>query len=128
MSWTRQYHVHWPFTFARPRSVKRSRRVSAFRLPNSGSTVVTRGPYVARQTLVALSPLRGERRLGVGRVVGAVTLEHGRGGGLEPGGLALDVGAYAALLLRRVTRHLHPVDREQLAPDQDLSVANSEYD
>jgi len=42
------HSVHCPLTFARPRSVKRSRPLFARTLPNTGSTVAKRRPYASR--------------------------------------------------------------------------------
>lgn len=57
----------------------------------------------------------------------AVAVEHDAGSGFEFGGLMLEVGASAALLLAGVGRQFDAVDGEHLAPDQALPVAQVEH-
>ena len=81
---------------------------------------------IALQELDALPGLLVRIRLGRRIVLGAMPGQHRLRRRFELVGLANEIRARAAALLGRMARQLHAIDREHLATDQALSIADQE--
>ena len=91
------------------------------------------GKPAANLRRITLQPLDAfgflRRQIGLQRLrIGfTVSREHRLRRRFELRGLTLELRARAALGLRCIARQFHPIDREHLAPDQALPVADEEH-